>query len=528
MNEVASEERGNGNGHACYAVDAGGLELNLKVTDADLVGELSQRAAGQAREEYALAALHVGVLAFRHAGGLVDVEGVRAEGERLMAGLRAALSEHAYGLTGRMSAVIAQYFDPQTGNLTQRLERLISKDGELERVLSRYLDGETSALARTLSEFVGEESEILKRLSPTNTDGVICTTRAAVEEMLKAEREHLIRQFSLDDRESALSRLVSEITDRNGRLRTELSQDIETVRKEFSLDHPDSALARLVKQVQEAAGEVKKNLTLDIEASPMARLRRELFSVLENVRRTNAEFQTEVRSKLAEMTGRREESNRSTLHGLDFEDAVGAFLESEVEGSGDVVEKTGQKAGRIQRCKLGDYVVTLGADSAASGSRVVVEAKDNKSYDLKAALEEIAHARDNREAQVGVFVFSKTAAPTSVRTLERFGNDIVAVWNRDDNSLDAVLQAALSLARALAVKEQSASERTEADFSAIDDAVRRIAKAAESLGDIMTMAGTIRSNGEKIRNQAEKLRGEIENQLGTLGEHLDALRSHAA
>jgi len=94
MNEVASEERGNGNGHACYAVDAGGLELNLKVTDADLVGELSQRAAGQAREEYALAALHVGVLAFRHAGGLVDVEGVRAEGERLMAGLRAALSEH--------------------------------------------------------------------------------------------------------------------------------------------------------------------------------------------------------------------------------------------------------------------------------------------------------------------------------------------------------------------------------------------------------------------------------------------------
>src|SRR6516225_1577780 len=476
MNEVASEERGNGNGHACYAVDAGGLELNLKVTDADLVGELSQRAAGQAREEYALAALHVGVLAFRHAGGLVDVEGVRAEGERLMAGLRAALSEHAYGLTGRMSAVIAQYFDPQTGNLTQRLERLISKDGELERVLSRYLDGETSALARTLSEFVGEESEILKRLSPTNTDGVICTTRAAVEEMLKAEREHLIRQFSLDDRESALSRLVSEITDRNGRLRTELSQDIETVRKEFSLDHPDSALARLVKQVQEAAGEVKKNLTLDIEASPMARLRRELFSVLENVRRTNAEFQTEVRSKLAEMTGRREESNRSTLHGLDFEDAVGAFLESEVEGSGDVVEKTGQKAGRIQRCKLGDYVVTLGADSAASGSRVVVEAKDNKSYDLKAALEEIAHARDNREAQVGVFVFSKTAAPTSVRTLERFGNDIVAVWNRDDNSLDAVLQAALSLARALAVKEQSASERTEADFSAIDDAVRRIAK----------------------------------------------------
>src|SRR5262249_32300181 len=155
-------------------------------------------AAGQDREQYALSALRVGVLPLRQAGGVVDVEGVRLEGERLMAGLRAALCEHASGVTNRIGSVITRYFDPQTGNLTQRLERLVSRNGELEAVLARYLDGETSALSRTLSEFVGEESEILKRLSPSHADGIISATRSAVAETLEAEREHLIRQFSLD------------------------------------------------------------------------------------------------------------------------------------------------------------------------------------------------------------------------------------------------------------------------------------------------------------------------------------------
>ena len=526
LNEMAGAEGIRENGHAAGAGAA--MELKLRVTDAEILAELERRPQESERQLYALGALRVGVLALRQASGVIDVESVRAEGERLLAGLRAALSEQANGLTNGVSAVIAQYFDPRTGNLTQRLERLVCKDGELERVLAHYVDGETSSLGRTLTEFVGEESEILKQLSPKQADGFLSATRAAVTETLNAEREHLVRQFSLDDRESALSRLVAEITDENGRLRNELAQDMERVRREFSLDNGDGALSRLVKQVQEAAGEVKRNLTLDVDASPMARLRRELLDVLNTVKQANADFQSEVRSKLAEITARRDESDRSTLHGLDFEDAVGVFLRGELEGSGDILEETGCKGGKIQRCKLGDFVLTLGAESAAADCRIVFEAKDNKSYNLKAALDELAEARDNRAAQVGVFVFSKAAAPQSVRTLARFGNDIVAIWDREQGSSDPVLSAALSLARALVVREQSASELTEADFGAIEDAVRHITRAADTLGDIMTMAGTVRSNGEKIRNQAEKMQSEIVKQLAVLKEHVGALKNHAA
>jgi hypothetical protein len=521
MNQGATVDAINENFH--HISDQVELELNLRVRDPEVLMELRCRDQGE-RETYALSALRVGVLAVRQASGTVDVERIKAEGERLIDGVRGTLSDHSSLVTGKIGRVIAQYFDPNTGNLTQRLERLISKDGDLENVLARYLDGEASLLARTLSEFVGEESPIIQHLSSAEADGFLSKMRAAVEESLKLERERLTSQFSLDDRNSALSRLVAEITDGNGRLRNDLAQDIETVRKEFSLDQPDGALSRLVKQVQDTTAEVRNNLTLDLEESPMARLRRELLEVINSVKTANTEFQAEVRSKLAEMTARREQSDRSTLHGLDFEHAVGRFLSDQANRNSDLLESTGNKAGRRQRCKLGDYVITLGPDSAAPGVRIVLEAKDNKSYDPKTASEEIAEARDNRGAEIGVFIFSKTSAPETLAPLARFGNDIIAVWDRDDSSSDPILVAAVSLARALAIKKHSDSERVEADFSQIDDAIRRVGKAAEVLSDIMTMAGTVRANGDKIRNNAEKLRAEIETQLATLNEHLGALR----
>ena len=67
-------------------------------------------------------------------------------------------------------------------------------------------------------------------------------------------------------------------------------------------------------------------------------------------------------------------------------------------------------AGAISRCKKGDAVVTLGPESSAPDVRIVYEAKGDKSYTLKKALDELTVARENREATVGVFVFDRVAA----------------------------------------------------------------------------------------------------------------------
>jgi gas vesicle protein len=503
------------------------LTVVLRVTDPEVVAELLEHPEGPPREQYALSALRLGVLALRQASGSIDTERIRTEGERLVADVRELLADHTGKLTEKLGGAIAQYFDPQTGNLVQRLDRLVHKDGDLESVLARYLDGDSSALARTLAKHVGEISPLLQQLSPTQSDGFLAVLQQAIEEALREQRRHILREFSLDDKESALSRLIGELTGANGKLREDLANDIETVRKEFSLDQPDGALSRLVKRVDETTAQVRGSLTLDDAGSPLARLRKELLEIFKELSEAQRTFQTEVRATLESLQARRAESARSTRHGLEFEDAVAEVLAQLTRNNGDVLEAVGQTVGRIPRCKVGDFVLALGLESAAPGARIVIEAKENRSYETRKMLEELAQARENRGAQVGVAILSRATVPADIEPLTRFGADIVVVWDRDDATSDVLVTAALSLARALVVRERVQREKVQAEFSAIEDAVRRIAKAAESLSEIVTMAGTVRSHGEKIRTRAEKLQEDIDEQLGTLQRNVEGLKQHA-
>src|SRR5207302_4951499 len=123
-------------------------------------------------------------------------------------------------------------------------------------------------------------------------------------------------------------------------------------------------------------------------------------------------------------------------HGADFEEAVGELLQGEIQRQGDVFENAANKTGKKPYCKVGDFVIVLGPESAAPEARIVCEAKEDKSYDVRAALDEIREARENRDTQIGIFVFSRATAPEGVEVLARFGPDILVVWDRDDPATD--------------------------------------------------------------------------------------------
>lgn len=503
------------------------LGLSVLVTDPEVIAELARHPEGAAREQYALSALRLGVLALRQASGSIDAARIRSESERLVADVRTLMSDEATALTNKLNGAMVQYFDPQTGDLPQRLDRLVRKDGDIDMVLRRHLDGEASSMARTLVDYVGATSPIFKHLSSEQSDGFLAMLQQAIDESLHTTRDHILQQFSLDDKTSALSRLVTEITDSNGRLCADLEADIEMVRKEFSLDEPEGALSRLVKRVDDTTAQVRGSLTLDNEASPLAVLRRELLGVIQNLNDANVAFHGEVRRTLEVLQARRTEAAQSTRHGLEFEDAVGEILTQQTHNSGDILECVSQSAGRISRCKVGDFVLTLGPESVASGACIVLEAKEDRSYDLRRMIDELAQARENRAAQVGIAVLSKATVPEGIDPLTRIGSDIIVVWDRDDTASDVLFAAALSLARALVVRERSQQERVQAEFTTIEDGVRRIAKAAESLDEIMTFSETIRSNGTKIRERAERLRDEIDKQLAVVRQNVDGLKQYA-
>src|ERR1039458_459985 len=66
--------------------------LNLVASDRETVAELIQRSDGRERDEYALAALRIGVLSLKHARGQIDADAVRREGEKLLKDLKNALN----------------------------------------------------------------------------------------------------------------------------------------------------------------------------------------------------------------------------------------------------------------------------------------------------------------------------------------------------------------------------------------------------------------------------------------------------
>ena len=168
---------------------------------------------------------------------------------------------------------------------------------------------------------------------------------------------------------------------------------------------------------------------------------------------------------------------------------------------------------------------TAGSCTAVvSKARIVVEAKEDASYNLKKALDELEDARKNRGADIGVFVFSKRTAPNGLEVFNRYGNDVVVIWDAEDTGSDVFLDAGLSVARALCARPKSISAEVDADFEALEKAILEIARQADGLDEITKSSETIRSSNEKITNRARIMREGLSKQIGILNEKADGLK----
>jgi hypothetical protein len=503
------------------------VRVDILVTDAEVAHELAQRTEGRDRDDYARQALRLGVLALRQASGALDAQTLQREGERLLGSVRELLVDRTGQVTEGVTQLLSVYFDPQSGSLPQRLERLTKRDGELEQLLTRHLDGERSVLAQTLAQHVGKQSPLFKLLSPEQSDGLVSTLARTIDRALKVQSEEVLRQFSLDRPDSALKRLVDQVATENGKLRKELAGDVQAVTKEFSLDHEDSALRRLSTAIDKTCKAVQTSLTLDDQASPLFRLRREMREVLDGMSASHAQFQSEVRSTLEAFQVRRQEAARTTTHGNSFEAALGELLRAETARAGDLCEAVGTQKGHADR-KTGDLVITLGPDSGAPDARIVCEAKSRKGYSERSALTEIALARKNREAQVGIVVMDRASAPDGADAIRRYGQDLLVVWDAEDAATDLQLRLAVSVARALCVRERVASTRAEANLQQLDESVETIANQIRVVDEIIHSAHLIRRRGDKVTASAEKLRAALEREVAALQDHVKALRAEEA
>jgi hypothetical protein len=526
------------------------LLLEILVSDHDSLTELLQKAEGRERSEYALAALRIGLLSLRHARGQIDAEAVKHEGERLLHDLQTALEQSRIDIHGTLTTTLKEYFDPKSGRFEERVDRLIGKDGELEQVIRRQVGSDGSELAATLAAHIGESSPLMKLLNPEDSDGLVAAIRTAIEGVVQSEKERILCEFSLDNKDGALCRLVGELTEENGELKRGLAEEVQHIVGEFSLDNEDSALSRLVRRVEAAEETITKefsldeqgsalsrlsavvtgakeaidaNLTLDTETSALSRLKRELVTILQKHEEKVEVFQASVQAALQAMKAQREEAARSTRHGDDFEDAAADF---KVRKSGDIPNRTGTTVGSIKNCKVGDLVVELGSECAASGERFVVEAKENASYTIAKARTELDTAKRNRDASVGLFVFSQKTKPEEMDSFFRDGNDVFVVWDVDRIESDVILRAGLSLAKALCVRQEKERQDEDGNWENIDAAILALEEEAKRLSKIKTWTETSQTNSGKVLEEIRKMAGGLEAQIGVLRESVAALKQN--
>jgi hypothetical protein len=170
----------------------------------------------------------------------------------------------------------------------------------------------------------------------------------------------------------------------------------------------------------------------------------------------------------------------------------------------------------------------MGSESAAAGEKIVLEAKERVGYTLSQARSEIDEARKNREASVGIFVFSKQTAPEGQEPLKRIDKDVFVIWDQHDPSTDVYVTAALSLARALVFRHITAEKKSNADFNAMDRSINSVEKQLLALDEMETWAKTIHSNGDKICRKAVAVKKCISDELDALREGLEAIKADIA
>ncbi len=419
------------------------LNLNLTVGE-DCVVKYLMRYDSPQREEKALEALKVGVIAILSAGPSLDTKVV----EEKFSEVEGKLKNYAEEFKNNLGKDLEKYFEKEKGDIPAVLNKFFGEKGALSECMKQYFDSENGKISTLLKNELGSGSSFAKSLDPANKEGVISRIEETVQKRL--------------------------------------TDSLEGLTKQFSLDKEDSGMSRIKKVIEGKINEIKKE---------------------------NEDFFAELREHLRIQQTKEEVSEQGTQKGRDFE----SLLYDKIAGLGnqlqDTTENVTNTIGEIQRCKVGDYLITLGETSGAPGQNIVVEAKKGQSYRWKDAVDELKTAKENRKSDCGIFVFAKGYEPVEMGDFQIDGNDFYCTVNEDDLNLNEplmFLESAYKIARVQIVTQKRKQSSKKMDIGTIEKNIQSMLKQAESIGELITKARTVKNNGEFIETTAKSIKEDLE------------------
>lgn len=289
----------------------------------------------------------------------------------------------------------------------------------------------------------------------------------------------------------------------------------------FDPRYSDSAFGKLDTVLRDASERqltaTRRLLNPDADDSPLSRLltgvRDQVATVLDAVGRLAEQIATDKASAAATAIA----LERSAVKGMAFEDHVVVTVTAVTAERGDIAEAVGRIDGAAGG-RVGDIVVQV--DPASIGGQsggYVVECKDRR-LTLKATLDELRRATENRDAFAAIAVFSSldncpVPAPFAV-----FNDRAIVVYDKDDADPTA-LRLACAWARWI-VQRESRPDHDGVDLEVIG---RLIDEARRSLERVSTIRRAHSAAAKKIgeaSGQVAELNAELSNALNRIEQAL--------
>jgi gas vesicle protein len=510
-----------------------GAAIQTNVTDrrVDVLATLVPLDDAQ-RQSFVTDAWTVGVRAIMNAHRNAEEARLADIGKSILEDVDRELESYIVRQQELLVQMLKRYFDPKDGQVAIRIESFIKEGGEFARVMEKYLAPEHGTMARALAREVGEHSPLLRKLSTTDSEGIVHVLETRMQQTLEQSQMALEKALDPLAPDGAVGRLLTTLRKDMEKADSDRTKQLALATKALDANDETSLLSRLMRETHSARLAFVGAMNPDEPGSPLGVMKTSLTSLLEQQAKTQAEVMAAfeqrqqlldqyIRDSVARLEERRRGDSRSARGGYDFEEAALRLIQGVVRGAPVVVDSTGGTVGSRPGCKVGDQVLRFSEESIYTGAALVVEVKHDASYSVSRALAELEIARSNRGAQVGVFVMARSHAPTGFPELARYGNDILVVWDNEDPSSDPYLQAAVFLGLALASRQRQPADA--GDITALADIEHRIQQELARQGKMKKLAERIRDNAEELGDELRKGGDKLNMLLRNAKETLKAL-----
>jgi hypothetical protein len=504
------------------------VQISVIFTPEEVTADLRDRRPGSvalfeeldmpSRDQLGLDAWMIGLRALANAHAAAQESKLKDVGATLLTDIDRQLRAHVEEQQQTIGTVLTRFFDPNDGQVSQRLAAFVDDHGVLARLLERYLGPQNSVLAEALAKQVGETSPLFKKLSPTESTGLVKVLEAQLRLVMGESHAELVRALDPLAEDGAVARFLKSLRDELRGANEDRQKQLSAALAALDANDEGSLLSRLVRETHHARQEVLAAVNPDTPSSPMAILKSSLTRLLQEQASTQLDlakrqeerqslFEKEVREALARIETKRTQELKTTRGGLDFEDAVMSFVRTATQGAPCVFDVTGTTAG-VGRCKKGDAVLRFTSESVFADAGVVFEAKRDGTYTVQRALDELDAARKNRNAVAGVFVMARSHASDVFPRFARYGNNVLITWDDQDPATDACLHAAILLGMGLVTRARTVGDT--GDISALRDIEARIEGELGRLEKMEKHSDSIQKNADGIGDEIRKARKALE------------------